>query len=110
MSHYVKKASLINKEFGLYVGKMRVCPSERAHPTNKQIKKWANNNKIFWEYLFLIEDHQVHPEFGEAYLINCIRKKIPSIKLLNDSNPHRLSGEGFDKKSEIIVDRLIEIL
>lgn len=110
MSHYIKKATLCNGEFALYVGKRRVSPNQRGRPTNKQIEKWANNNKPHWKEIFSIEDNQVHPEFGESYLINCIAKKLPFIKLLNEATPHRLAGNGFDRKSEIIVDRLIEIL
>lgn len=110
MSHYIKKATLLNGQFGLYVGRRRVCPKQRAHPVNKQIQKWANNGKIHWKEIFSIEDSQVHPEFGESYLINCIKKKLPFINLLNEATPHRLAGDGFDKKSEIIIDRLIELL
>jgi hypothetical protein len=105
MSHYIKQATSTKKAF--YIGKTRTNPStQRGNPTNNKIKDWIQQyGFISWKTIMEIPDYQVHPEFGESYLINCFKDKFPHLELLNVGVPH--SGAiNYDKKSELFIDRL----
>jgi hypothetical protein len=109
MNYYIKQAR--SQEVAYYIGKTRKNPlTERGNPTNRTITEWINEyGKIAWNVLAIIPECELHYEYGETYLINCFKEKFSNFKLLNVANPH--SGAiNYDKKSELIIDRLKKII
>ena len=109
MNYYIKQANSLKMAF--YIGKTRKNPfTQRGNPTNKTICQWIKDyGEIAWTTLMVIPEHALHNEYGETYLINCFKQKFSNLKLLNVATPH--SGAiNYDKKSELIIDKLKKML
>jgi hypothetical protein len=109
MRLYIKQGTSTKKAF--YIGKTRTNPStQRGNPNNSKIKDWIQRyGFISWKTIMEIPDYQVHPEFGETYLINCFKDKFPHLNLLNVGVPH--SGAiNYDQKSNLIIDEFIKMI
>lgn len=107
---YIKK--IVGDCLGVYVGTTRRDPSsQRGLPKNKIIENFCKTNKSVPQFVTLIQvpEYNFDYDYGETYLINCIKVKAPHISVLNSAKPHG-GAFGYDKKSAIIVDRLLEML
>jgi hypothetical protein len=107
MSHYIRQAMSFSAK-AFYIGKTRKDPlTQRGEPSNKSISKFIQDNgEITWKIVMTIPDHQLHPEFGEAYLINCFKKKLSHLTLLNKNSPHEMALDTYDNKSESFINKL----
>jgi len=105
MSHYIKVATSA-KGTAFYIGKSR-NPYSRGNPTlSEKIKNWGAST---WKIIKVVSDCDLHPEFGESFLINCFKEKFGEVKLLNTANPHA-GVLGYDEKSKKIIDELEEMV
>ena len=110
MSHYIKKAINSYQELAFYIGKTRLCPiTQRANPKNQSVSDFAKNGQMYWKTIMHIDDHKLHPEFGESFLINCFRDKLSHLVLLNKDIPHAMALV-YDKKSESLIYKLFKEL
>tara|TARA_B100000989_G_scaffold2150_2_gene1390 strand:- start:489 stop:824 length:336 start_codon:yes stop_codon:yes gene_type:complete len=106
MSHYIKKAINSYQELAFYIGKTRLCPiTQRANPKNQLVSEFAKNGQMHWRTIKNIQDSELHPEFGESFLINCFRDKLGHLLLLNKNIPNAMALV-YDKKSELIIDEI----
>lgn len=111
MSHYIKKAINSSQELAFYIGKTRLCPiTQRANPKNELVSDFAKEGgQVYWKTIIDIPDHELHPEFGESFLINCFRKKLSHLVLLNKDIPNAMAVV-YDKKSESWIDKFLSKL
>lgn len=111
MSCYIKQAVTRSRELAFYIGSTRKCPiTQRANPINQLVYDFQKEKgKLSWKVMMVIPDHQLHPEFGESYLINCFRKKLSKFVLLNKDAPNAMAF-AYDRKSEFFIDRLLKLL
>lgn len=106
MSCYIKEAMSSSKVSAYYIGKTGQCAeNERGNPKNQLISKFEQEHgKLSWRVLMIIPDHEVHPEFGESFLINCFRTTLNQFTLLNKNIPNVMAFI-YDRKSEFYIEK-----
>lgn len=106
MSCYIKEAISCSKVSAYYIGRTDKCAeNERGNPKNELISQFEQKHgKLFWRVLMVIPEHEVHAEFGESFLINCFKRKLSQLTLLNKNIPNVMAFI-YDSKSESYIEK-----